>query len=87
MPLGNAQEIYENYQNKRDIKDVPKSELKDYKFLNKWWEEELKTEDREYIIKCSTGVWRKEDEETQKKEMYKCLEEKLTVLKKELKEC
>ena len=82
LPLGNAQDIYENYQNKRDIKDVPKSELKDDEFLNKWWEEELTIENKEFIIKCMKGTWRKEDEETQKKEMYKCLKEKLALLEK-----
>lgn len=82
LPLGNAQEIYEAYKNKRDVEDIPKMELKDDKFLNDWWTEELTIENKEFIIKTCKGTWRKEDEETQKNNMYECLKEKLAIFKK-----
>lgn len=36
--LESKQFIFEGYEKKRDIKDVPKGELKDEKFLNDWWD-------------------------------------------------
>ncbi|GAI30437.1 unnamed protein product, partial [marine sediment metagenome] len=50
MPLGNIQEIYEMYVNKRVIEDTPKREIKDEKYLDEWWEE-LTIEDKEWIHK------------------------------------
>ena len=34
--LGDKQRIFEGYENKRDLKDIPKEELKNEEYLNNW---------------------------------------------------
>lgn len=85
LPLGNMREIYESYENKRDIEDVPKEELKSEEFLDDEWWQELTIEDKDYIVKTCKGIWRDEDEESHKKIMYKLLEEQIKEERKERK--
>jgi len=81
MPLVDIQDIYEMYINERVIKDTPKEELKDEKFLNEWWEE-LTIEDKEWIYKWDLKAYPKETRSKILKDVYKCLEEKIKEEKK-----
>jgi len=76
FPLGNCQDIYEMYINKRTIEDTPKGELKDEEYLDDWWEE-LIIKDKEFIVKACKGTYRDEDEKEHKKDIYEMLEEKI----------
>jgi len=74
--LDSKQIMYEGYQNKKDIEDVPKKELKDEEFLNEWWPE-LEIEDWEYIYKVMMKELTKEHKASILKNVYECLEEKI----------
>ncbi|MBA7480867.1 hypothetical protein ES707_16330 [subsurface metagenome] len=76
MPLGNIQEIYEMYVNKRVIEDTPKEEIKDEKYLDEWWEE-LTIEDKEWIYKWDMKAYPKEIQSKILKDIYKLLEKKI----------
>ncbi|GAI80620.1 unnamed protein product [marine sediment metagenome] len=76
MPLGNIQEIYEMYVNKRVIEDTPKGEIKDEKYLDEWWEE-LTIEDKEWIYKWDMKAYPKEIQSKILKDIYKLLEKKI----------
>jgi len=45
------QMIYENFENERNIKGIPKKELKDEKYIDGWWENELNLEGKKDIYK------------------------------------
>ncbi|GAH85456.1 unnamed protein product [marine sediment metagenome] len=76
MPLGDIQEIYEMYVNERAIKDTPKGEIKDEKYLDEWWEG-LTIEDKEWIYKWDMKVYPKEIQSKILKDIYKLLEKKI----------
>jgi len=77
LPLGNMREIYEFYENERDIEDVPKEELKSEEFLDDEWWQELTIKQKDDIIKSMKDVWIDKDEESHKKIMYELLEEQI----------
>ena len=79
--LNDKQMIYEGYENKRDIKDVPKKELKDEKLLDIWWGE-LDLEDRESINKEVISWQDREFKAKYLKHIQKCLKKKLALLGK-----
>lgn len=49
--LESKQMIYENIENGRDIEGVDKNELKNEKYIDNWWENELILEERKNIYK------------------------------------
>ncbi|MBA7617433.1 hypothetical protein ES703_24747 [subsurface metagenome] len=80
--LENKQTIYEYFENRRMIEDVPKRELRGEKYIDDWWFK-LEIEVRQDIIK---GVlsWQDQKFRTRHfKRMNKCLEKKLAVLYEE----
>ena len=79
--LEGKQMIYENFENERDTKDVPKKELKDEKYLDIWWEN-LDLEERETINK-EVMSWQKPGFKSEHlKRIQKCLKKKLALLEK-----
>ncbi|MBA7581046.1 hypothetical protein ES708_22945 [subsurface metagenome] len=50
ISLETIQFIYEACENERDIKDLPKGELKSGEYLNNWWAE-LDIKDKKFIYK------------------------------------
>ncbi|MBA7563016.1 hypothetical protein ES695_11170 [Candidatus Atribacteria bacterium 1244-E10-H5-B2] len=79
--LNDKQMIYEGFENKRDIKDVPKKELKDEKLLDIWWGE-LDLEDKESINKEIISWQDREWKAEHSKRMQECLKKKLALLEK-----
>ncbi|MBA7543689.1 hypothetical protein ES705_36026 [subsurface metagenome] len=84
LPLGNMQDIYEMRVNGRTIEDTPKSELKSEDFLDDVWWENLKIEDKEYIIKICDRTYRAEDEKLHIGLIDKLLEEEIKKEKLEM---
>jgi hypothetical protein len=80
-PLGNMQFIYEAYENKRNIEDVPKKELKSREFLNNWWKEQDLSNKR-FFYKNDMEAYSKETRTEIFKDMEECLKEKLALLEK-----
>ncbi len=79
--LGGKQMIYEYFENERNIKDVPKKELKDEKYLDIWWEN-LDIEERKTINK-EVMSWQKPGFRSKHlKYIQKCLKKKLALLEK-----
>ncbi|MBA7568509.1 hypothetical protein ES695_15255 [Candidatus Atribacteria bacterium 1244-E10-H5-B2] len=77
--IEDVQMIYEYFENKRDIKDVPKRELRGEKYIDKWWSG-LELEVKEDIIKKILS-WQTQKFRTRHfKRINKCLEKKLAVL-------
>jgi len=81
MSLENEQEIYENYKNGRSLKDTPKKELKDEKFLNTWWAG-LDFEEKKFIYKNDIVAYDKKTRSMIFNDMEKCLKKKLALLEK-----
>lgn len=81
MSLENEQEIYENYKNGRELKDTPKKELKDEKFLKAWWSG-LDFEDKESVYKNDIVAYDKKTRSLIFNDMEKCLKKKLALLEK-----
>ncbi len=79
IPLKNRQEIFEAFENKRDfkeIKDMPKEELKDKKYLVDWWDKQ-ELEDKKFIYKKEITALTKESISWLLKDIEKCLKKKL----------
>lgn len=77
LPLENIQEIYEQVENNRFLKETPKEELKDEEYLLDWWQEK-DVEDKENIYKyMMKNYFLLEDREAILKIVYECLEEKI----------
>ncbi|MBA7647701.1 hypothetical protein ES703_55479 [subsurface metagenome] len=79
IPLKNRQEIFEAFENKKDfkeIKNIPKEELKDKKYLADWWGK-LELEDKKFIYKNEITALTKESVSWLLKDMEKCLKKKL----------
>ena len=84
LPLGNMREIYEMWVDRRTIEDTPKSELKSEDFLDDVWWENLKIEDKKYIIKICDRTYRAEDEKLHIGLIDKLLEEEIKKEKLEM---
>ncbi|MBA7564860.1 hypothetical protein ES695_07785 [Candidatus Atribacteria bacterium 1244-E10-H5-B2] len=77
--LEDKQMIYENFENERDIGNVPKRELKQERYIDDWWLG-LEPEVKEDIIKKILS-WQTQKFRTRHfKRVNKCLEKKLAVL-------
>ncbi len=77
--LEDKQMIYENFENERDIGNVPKRELKQERYIDDWWLG-LEPEVKEDIIKKILS-WQDQKFRTRHfKRINKCLEKKLAVL-------
>ena len=79
IPLKNRQEIFEAFENKKDfkeIKNMPKEELKDKKYLADWWDKQG-LEDKKFIYKNEITALTKESVSWLLKDMEKCLKKKL----------
>ena len=74
--LKDKQSIFEEYENDRDSKDVPKEELKSGDYLNNWWRE-LVLESKISIYKKVMSKHTKESRSEIFKDMKKCLKRKL----------
>ena len=74
--LKDKQSIFEEHENDRDFKDVPKEELKGGDYLNNWWGE-LALGSKISIYKKAMSKHTKELRSEIFKDMEKCLEEKL----------
>jgi len=73
---------YEYLENERDIKNVPKRELKGEKYIDDWWLK-LELEVKEDIIKKILS-WQDQKFRTRHfKRINKCLEKKLALLSEE----
>ena len=70
------QMIYENFENERNIKGIPKKELKDEKYIDNWWRE-LVLERKISIYKKVMSGHTKESRSEIFKDMEKCLKKKL----------
>jgi len=80
--IEDKQITYEYFENKRDIKNVFKRELKGEKYIDKWWLG-LELEVKEDIIKKILS-WQDQKFRTRHfKRINKCLEKKLAVLSEE----
>ena len=80
--LEDKQITYEYFENERDIKNVPKRELRGEKYIDKWWSR-LELEVKEDIIKKILS-WQDQKFRTRHfKRINKCLEKKLAVLSEE----
>jgi len=80
--IGDKQITYEHFENERDIKNVPKRELKHEKHIDDWWGE-LELEVKRDIIKKILS-WQDQKFRTRHfKRINKCLEKKLAVLYEE----
>lgn len=82
--LGDKQFIFEGYENKRNLKDfdaMPKEELKDEEYLNSWWDS-LSPEDKKFIYRAMMDPLTPKEKTPILDHIQKCLEEKLTLLKK-----
>lgn len=73
--IGSKRFIYEGFANKRDIKDVPKGELKSEEFINGWWGE-LELEDKIYLYWAIMDPLPPEEKVSILKHIHKCLEGK-----------
>lgn len=74
--LGDKRWFFEGYENKRNVEDVPKKEMKSEKWLDKWWVE-LDLEDKKRIYWCIMDPLSKEEKAPILEETRKCLERKL----------
>ncbi|MBA7519436.1 hypothetical protein ES705_11514 [subsurface metagenome] len=74
--LKDKQSIFEEYENKRIYKDIPKEELKGRDYLNGWWGE-LVLERKISIYKEAMSGLTKESRSEIYKDIEKCLKEKL----------
>ena len=74
--------IYEHFENERDIKDVPKKELKDEKYLDSWWDN-LDLEGKKLINKEVMSWQKPEFKSKHLKYMQKCLKKELALLYKD----
>jgi hypothetical protein len=74
--IESKQFIFEGFEKKRDIKDVPKGELKSEEFLNNWWNER-ESVSKLYIYSGIMNELEQEQKASILKHMQECLTEKL----------
>ena len=79
--LGDKQFIFYGSTGGKEIKDIPKEELKDKKYLNDWWVL-LEFEDRKHIYWSMMGPLSQEEKAPILNEIKECMEKKLALLEK-----
>ncbi|MBA7576504.1 hypothetical protein ES695_14780 [Candidatus Atribacteria bacterium 1244-E10-H5-B2] len=84
MPLKDRQDIFEAFENRKDLKEIdnmPEEELKDKKYLAEWWSKQ-ELEDKKFIYKNEMTTLAKESVSWLLKGIEKCLKKKLALLEK-----